>query len=150
MLFSRRIGKIMQTIIGKEFPKKVIPLIESSKKSIKIIVFDWRWYFNDPANPVQLFNQSLIRARRRGVNILVLTNNDAIAKILQSEDIAAKQIVSKKTLHVKMMLIDDDIVVLGSHNYTQHAFTKNFEASVLFQDAEAFQNLNTFFQNLYG
>ncbi len=56
----------METIIGKEFPQKVIPLIEQAKTSIDIVVFDWRWYPQDPGASVQLFNQAIVRAVRRG------------------------------------------------------------------------------------
>jgi len=43
---------MFEYISGREYPVKVIPLIEQSVKSIKIIVFDWRWY---PQMPGQLF-----------------------------------------------------------------------------------------------
>jgi hypothetical protein len=31
---------MIESIVGSQFPKKVIPLIDSAKKSIDIVVFD--------------------------------------------------------------------------------------------------------------
>ncbi len=132
----------MEAVIGKQYPDKVIPLIEASKSSIKIIVFDWRWYPNDPANPVQLFNQALIRAMRRGVEIKAIANIPEVIKILNDNGAKAKKIETQKLVHPKLILIDDETMVLGSHNFTQSAFTMNFEASVIINGRE---NLTDFF-----
>lgn len=146
-------GKIlidMETIIGKQFPTKVIPLIDSSKKNIKIIVFDWRWYVNDLSNPVQLFNQAIVRAVRRGVKIQAIVNNDEIVKILNSCGISAKRLTAQRLLHCKLMIIDDIIIVIGSHNYTQSAFTMNFELSVVLEIKADNLSFNNFFANLFN
>jgi len=137
----------MESIIGKEFPKKVIPLIDSCKKSLKIIVFDWRWYPNDPSNPVQLFNQAIIRASRRGVAVEVITNFADVVNLLNSEGCKAIKPITKNLIHAKMMIIDGELLILGSHNYTQSAFTMNYEVSVLFDDKPTIDNFLTFFNS---
>lgn len=139
----------MEAIIGNAFPKKVIPLIDSAKSSIKIVVFDWRWYPNDPANPVQLFNQSLIRAVRRGVKVDVVTNMEDVIKVLKEQGCGAKKAFSKNLMHAKMIIFDDKDLVLGSHNFTQSAFTANHEVSVYLEGAENIQDFLTFFNSLY-
>ena len=69
----------MDTIIGKEFPDKVIPLIDNAKYTIDIVVFDWRWYPQDPGASVQLFNQSIVRSVRRGVKVRAIANRNQIS-----------------------------------------------------------------------
>ena len=140
----------IESIIGKEFPEKVIPLINDAKHSIKIIVFDWRWYPQDPGNPVQLFNQAIIRASRRGVEIKVLTNIDEVVRILKSQGIKAQKLISKKLLHAKTMILDGEILVIGSHNYTSSAFQMNHEISAIVRGAEDLQSFINFFNHLYG
>jgi len=137
----------MESIIGKEFPAKVIPLIDACKKSLKIIVFDWRWYPNDPANPVQLFNQAIIRASRRGVCVEVVTNFADVVNLLNREGCKAVKPITKNLIHAKMMIIDGELLILGSHNYTQSAFTMNYEVSVLFNDKPTIDNFLTFFNS---
>ncbi len=139
----------MQAIIGKQFPKVLIPLIDNAKSSIKIVVFDWRWYPSDSANPVQLFNQSLVRASRRGVHIYAIANSSEVIAILNSVGVQAKKLVTKSLVHAKMIIIDDRIVVVGSHNYTQYAFTMNHEISALYDDENSAKGFLEFFNSLY-
>lgn len=139
----------MQAIIGSEFPKIVIPLIENAKHSIKICVFDWRWYPNDAGNPVQLFNQAIVRAVHRGVKVFAITNFDGIVKTLNSVGADAKQITSKNIVHAKIMIIDGQYVVCGSHNYTQNAFTMNHEVSMVSDDINFSDPFIKFFASLW-
>jgi len=139
----------METIIGKEFPTKVIPLINNAKKTIDIIVFDWRWYINDPSNPVQLFNQSIVRAVNRGIKVRAIVNTNAILPILKSVGINVKKLLGKNVVHCKIIIIDDTILITGSHNYTQYAFTMNYEASIICQGPDEIERFKQFFNNLF-
>ena len=139
----------MKTIIGKKYPLLVIPLIEQAKKSIKIVVYDWRWYENDPGNPCQLFNASIVRACRRNVKVQACVNSQAIAVPLQKNSIETKIPVSKNLMHSKFLIIDDKILVMGSHNFSQMAFTTNLETSVIIEDALEINDFILLFQNLW-
>jgi len=140
---------MIETIIGKEFPKKVVPLIEAARRSIEIIVFDWRWYPQDPGASVQLFNQAIVRAVRRGVKVRAIVNNDQILEVLNSVGCDARRLKVKELVHCKFMILDDSLVVVGSHNYTQSAFQMNLEASVIFKDENAAGVLKKFFDGLF-
>lgn len=140
----------MESIIGKQYPKIVIPKIDSAKSTIKIVVFDWRWYPDDPGNIVSLFNQAIVRAVRRGVMVSCIVNNEEIVNILNQVGCNAKRLVTKNLVHAKLMIIDDQIVIVGSHNYSQSAFTTNFEVSTLHDDVETAKSFLDFFNNLYN
>jgi phosphatidylserine/phosphatidylglycerophosphate/cardiolipin synthase-like enzyme len=139
---------MIESICGSEFPKKVIPLIDRAQKNLRIVVFDWRWYPNEPANPVSLFNQSIIRAHRRGVEVQVIANTDDALKILRDLGIVAKRPATPKMIHAKMMIIDDDIVIIGSHNYTYNAFTMNHEISAIIRQGTNDAGFINFYNNL--
>ena len=136
-------------IIGKEFPKKVIPLIQNAKKSIDIIVFDWRWYPNQIGQTIQQFNHEIIKASRKNCKIRVVVNSNQIIKELQLHDIKTKIHCYKGLLHTKLMIIDRELAILGSHNYTMNAFTINYEISIIVQDIMTLQRLQTYFENLW-
>jgi phosphatidylserine/phosphatidylglycerophosphate/cardiolipin synthase-like enzyme len=139
-----------EAIIGKQYPEKVIPLIDEAKKSLKIVVFDWRWYPNEPANPVQLFNQAIIRAKRRGVEVKAITNISEVISILKREGCEAKKPATVKLIHAKMMIIDDNIIIIGSHNYTQSAFTMNHEISTIITNETEMTDYIDFFNKLFN
>lgn len=140
----------MEAIIGKDFPKKVIPLIENAKQSIKIVVFDWRWYPDSPANPVSLFNQAIIRAIRRNVKVEVVTNIKEVVIKLNAEGAVAKSPLTPRLIHAKIMIIDDEVLIIGSHNYTQSAFTMNHEVSTIIKGREFLDDYIKFFNNLFN
>lgn len=140
----------MEFLIGEQFPDKVIPLINEAKKSIKIIVFEWIWYPNNNTKSIQLFNQSIVRAKNRGVNIEVVANSMPIIKVLNELNIKARKLSTRKLIHSKVMIIDEKDVVIGSHNYTQNAFTSNFEVSVYMKEVENIKTLLTHFNYLYN
>ena len=136
-------------IVGKDFPQKVIPLIDAAKKTIATIVYDWRWYSDDPGNAVQLFNQAIIRSVRRGVKVRAIANNDFIISTLNQNGIDAKKLNVQGLVHAKLMIIDDNVVILGSHNYTHNAFILNKEISVVLTDCENIDDFKNFFQALW-
>jgi len=139
-----------EIIVGREFPAKVIPLINQAKTSIDIVVFDWRWYPQDPGAQVQLFNQSIVRAVRRGVKVRAIVNNNEILSVLKSVGCQAKKLLTQRLVHCKIMIIDSEIAVTGSHNYTQSAFQMNLELSTILRGREGIKRIIEFFNNLYG
>lgn len=140
----------MQTIIGKNYPKQVIPLIDKAVNSIKIVVFDWRWYENDPANPCQLFNASIVRAQKRGVNVQACVNSNSIASPLIQNGIDARIPISKNLIHTKFIIIDDQILIMGSHNFSQSAFTTNFETSMIIDEPLQVNDFVLFFHSIWS
>lgn len=137
-------------IISKDFPKVVIPLIDSAKHNIDIIVYDWRFYKNDPASPVSLFNQAIARACRRGVRVRCLVQNDGVVDRLKELGCDARRLNTKKILHTKLIILDRLGIIIGSHNYTQHAFSSNHEASIFIKMADEKNGLTEYFNNLFG
>lgn len=140
----------IKTIIGKQFPREVIPLIDNAKQSISVVVFDWRWYPQDTSSPVQLFNQAIVRAVRRGVEIRAISNNDEIVRTLNAVGVRAVRLRIKNLVHAKLMVIDSRLVITGSHNYTTHAFTENIELSILADCENLAKEAELFFNQIYN
>lgn len=140
---------ITQTIIGKEFPEKVIPLIKQARDIINIVVYSWWWYPDQIGSGIQKFNNALVDAAKKGVNIKVLTNEHPTIAILKKNGIKARKLESERKLHAKLMIIDNKTAIVGSHNYTMGAFTTNYEISIITQDEEVVNRLKQFFNNLW-
>lgn len=137
-------------IISKQFSPVVSRLIDDASDSIDIIVYDWRFYKHDPASAVSLFNASLVRALARGVKIRALVNSPVIERVLTDLGFYAKCLPNDRILHSKLMILDGKKIVIGSHNYSQHAFTSNHEASVFFTLSDISNEFTKYFNNLYG
>lgn len=139
-----------QPIIGKTFPDVVIPIIKQAKKSIDIVVFDWRWYPDQIGSTIQRFNNAIIDSAKRTIRVRVLTNSRQTQKLLSAFKIKTKKLQSKKLLHTKLMLVDSKLAIIGSHNYTMNAFTINFEVSIILVDPSTIKRLNEYFLNLWS
>jgi len=138
-----------ETIIGSEYPVKVGKLIDTAKSKIDILMFDWRWYKNDISHPLQIFNQKLVRAVRRGVKIRVITNFAELVDTLNTLGFDAQVWPNKNMLHSKLLIIDGEIVVSGSHNLTGNAFTANLETSVIFHEPALAKSFSEYFENIW-
>lgn len=139
----------MEVYIGRDYPAKVIPLIDSAKKNIDIVVYDWRWYADQVGHPVQQFNIALVRAVQRGVQVRAVLNAHINIEILNKVGIKARQTKDKRVVHTKMIIIDSSILVIGSHNFTRNAFTSNIETSISLEIPKEVTRLQEFFENLY-
>src|SRR5690606_5543501 len=140
----------MIPIIGSEYPKKVIPLLDDAKKNIDIVVYDWRWYANQPAHAVQQFNNAIVRAVNRGVIVRAVLNNKEILQTLVKVGVKARRLRDRRCVHTKLIIIDDSLIITGSHNFTRNAFGSNIETSIAVLIPDGDIRLKTFFENLYN
>src|SRR5690606_19566829 len=93
----------------------------------------------EPAGAVDVLVQDLVAAARRGVKVRVVldhtesmedADNAQTAAYLRSRGIEVFQEDPETQTHAKMLVIDDDKVVLGSTNWTRPAVEQGNEASV--------------------
>lgn len=138
----------MEIIIGKNYPKIVIPKIDQAISEINIAVFDWRWYENSPASPVQLFNAAIIRAVNRGVKVTACVNFPYSVEILRSVGVDVSEYNHRGNMHSKIILIDNKNLILGSHNFSQNAFTSNVEVSMYIENFDEVDKIKNLIENI--
>jgi phosphatidylserine/phosphatidylglycerophosphate/cardiolipin synthase-like enzyme len=69
--------------------------------------------------------------------------NEIAESFLQAKRVPVKKYQgSKKSTHSKYVILDDDLIVLGSHNWTQNAFSKSEEDSVAIYSKNLNNELN--------
>lgn len=139
---------MQKIIIGREYSQVIINLVKNAKQSIKILVYDWRWYKNDIGSSIQQFNNEIIMANRRGVSIFALVNSDFISFPLKNAGINVRKLNTKRIMHIKMIIFDEKYLLIGSHNLTKNAFDLNHEMSILVDDKESIIRCVSFFESL--
>jgi len=139
----------IQPIINKEIAEKAIPLIENAKKTIEVIVYEWRWYPGEIGTNIQQFNNAIINAAKKNVSIRVITQPDSTRKILKENGVQVKEFQSRKKIHTKLMIIDSQIIIIGSHNYTKNAFNLNEEVSLITNEPEMVKRSKQYFENIW-
>lgn len=137
-------------IIGDRFVKTVCPLIKDSKKIIDIIVFYWTLSLNDLNDPVTIIIKELQEALGRGVVVRILVNNYKIGDKLSACGFRVRHCYTSKLMHPKVMILDKQTAIVGSHNYTMSGMSLNMEVSVIVKMKSVENDLCTFFNNLWG
>ena len=133
-----------------EYIDHVIPAIQNAGHSIKICTYDWIWYPENPEHNIQQLNMNLVAAVARNVKVQALVQDRSIVSLLKSHGIAAKLLTNAPTLHAKIMIIDNEIAIFGSHNLTHRAMSHNIELSAMTDVPGIVTQLDTIFNNLYG
>ena len=94
----------------------------------------------------------LIEASKNGVKITVLLdkskveNNDTIYSMLKEANINVIFDDKVEKMHLKAMLIDDKLAVLGSMNFTRKSFEENYDFVYFNKDKKIIQKLKKFKQ----
>lgn len=146
----RDIIQSTKLIVDGEYASVATKAIKNAKKSIKICAYDWRWYENQPENAIQQLNTAICQAIYRGVDVKAIVNNESNYRMLQGFGVNVKYVGNDKILHVKAILIHDDVLLLGSHNLTKRANTQNYEVSVVIHDMEPILQFNKYFDTMWS
>lgn len=139
---------MLNVIIGREYPDRVINEVKQAKQSVKILMFAWRWYHGEIGTRIQKFNHEIIKAKNRGVDVFALTNFDYVCGKFKSQNIKIAKPRLKNLLHAKIIIIDGKLLFLGSHNLTKNAFEINHEISIMTDEQSAVARCSQFFDNI--
>ncbi|MBA3065843.1 hypothetical protein FP828_05085, partial [bacterium] len=145
-------------LFNKEYDAEITSLIQEAKESIFIVMYCIQPGENK-YHPVHKVLQELFEARRRGVEIEVILEIDDKGGYLNEQNVKAKEILEKEGIkvhfdsggtvtHVKLIIIDDYITVVGSHNWTYTAFALNNEASVVIEGSEVATEFYRYFRTI--
>lgn len=146
-------------IVDRNYFEIVVPEIGKAKERIDIAMFQFKFYENEK-NKVRLLQEALIAAAARGVRVRVLLDqsnwnsgikkdNDPTFDYLKANGIQVKFDSPKKTLHSKLLIIDDTVIV-GSTNLGFHALERNSEVSVLIRNKETADYYRAYFEDLWN
>ena len=112
----------------------LIKHIDASKKTIKVMAYGFT------AMPL---SDALVKAHRRGVKVQLLqdekssgNNVDAVNQLIAA-GIEVRSDGKHAIQHNKVMLLDDDIVITGSYNFTKSAEVRNAENIIILKSAYA-------------
>jgi phosphatidylserine/phosphatidylglycerophosphate/cardiolipin synthase-like enzyme len=151
----------IEAVIGNQYPTIVVPIITAAQQTIDIIMYEWKWYTHESAGGMEKLNLAIVDACRRGVQVRVLMNiesmghaitkiNGRTATFLQQRGAVVKFGQVGVATHAKMIILDKRICVLGSHNYSKGAFTRNQEVSVLIEGGEGIRQFIDYHETLWA
>ena len=153
--------KIMEFLIGSSFSQKVIELLNNAKGSVDVMMYHWPPPRSSAKPKAFAVAEALAAARSRGVKFRVVLNlglpsdplrevNQKTANWLRSHGASVKFWRASQTMHIKLILVDRTFLILGSHNLSENAMSKNIEISVLAVGSGEIRKVQDYFNLLWG
>jgi phosphatidylserine/phosphatidylglycerophosphate/cardiolipin synthase-like enzyme len=134
-------------------------MIQEAKHSVQVIMFEMGYYDEHPNTPSNVLIKELIRTKKRGVKVEVILElregedrtskrNHHTGKILSEGGVEVIYDSLSKTTHAKLMVVDGQLALLGSTNWTYYALTNNNETSVLVRSKEVAKAFTNYFNRV--
>jgi phosphatidylserine/phosphatidylglycerophosphate/cardiolipin synthase-like enzyme len=149
----------VQLVTDVQYFEVAKKLIQEAKHSIQVMMFEMGYYDQYPNTPSNLLIKELMNATRGGVKVEVILEvkegedrttkrNRHTGKVLSESGVEVIYDPLSKTTHAKLMVVDGQLSLLGSTNWTYYALTSNNEASVLIRSKELARAIIDYFNRV--
>jgi phosphatidylserine/phosphatidylglycerophosphate/cardiolipin synthase-like enzyme len=149
----------VQLVLNAQYFPVAKKMIQEAKHSIQVMMFEMGYYDEHPNTPSNHLIKELISAKKRGVKVEVILEvkegedrtterNRYTGKILSEGGVEVIYDSLSKTTHAKFMVVDGQLTLLGSTNWTYYALTTNNETSVLIRSKEVAKGLTDYFNRV--
>jgi phosphatidylserine/phosphatidylglycerophosphate/cardiolipin synthase-like enzyme len=144
---------------NQHYPEVLLREIRGARKDILFSFYLFK-ISESPQNKPRRIAEELINAKNRGVNVtVILEKSNKQGDFLDFENRKTAALLSPKgikvlfdspetTTHVKVAVIDNRYVFLGSHNLTQSAMQHNNELSVRIDSKELAREIQGYLNRL--
>jgi phosphatidylserine/phosphatidylglycerophosphate/cardiolipin synthase-like enzyme len=156
---AREVQAKTRLLPNAEFVDVLLDKVEGARSSIVMTYFLFKTTDKRGNLPARIVN-ALLDARRRGVAVMVVLeqsdqerdslnhDNRQTARQLRRGGITVLFDDPRRTTHVKATVIDDRYVIIGSHNITHSALSRNNELSVLMDSPELAREATSYLKAL--
>ncbi|MFC2153876.1 phospholipase D-like domain-containing protein [Candidatus Altiarchaeota archaeon] len=128
-------------------------LIQDSKTSIHLAMFELKYYPRFPISPSNKLVKEIIQAHQRGVEVKIVMDqyvkDNSAFDLIAENNISIKYDSENQTLHAKLIIVDGEKVMVGSTNPTYYGLEKNRETNVYIRNEEIAQQYEQWFQELW-
>ncbi|HAV92284.1 TPA: hypothetical protein DCW38_03790 [candidate division WOR-3 bacterium] len=147
-------------VCNRDYYSAASGIFKDSKKTIKGIMYDMKYYSDDLENEVMKLIDELVVAAARGVDVKIVLeqsdwNDDVSADnyetgaYLESYGIDLRYDPLTITTHCKTFIIDTNQVLVGSTNWSYSAVSSNNEANVLLEGRKIALDFTEYFETLW-
>ena len=146
---------------GQTFIISLIEAVAKVKYSLDIIQYQWNFYPGKPESEMQRLNRTVLAQAQAGKKIRVLLNKEGRGQHLMAINMKAAEFLRQSGIivkfgktfpitHAKLWIIDDDAVILGSHNLSSRSVMVNNEVSALIKSRPVAVEFKRYFNVLWG
>jgi len=161
MLMVEDAQSLVTPLPGQAFIQVLIKMIGQTKYSLEVMQYQWNFYSGKPNSLIQKLNRTVMAQAEAGKKVRVLLNKEGRGTHLMAINMKAQRYLGEAGIkvkmgrsfpinHAKLWIIDDDAVILGSHNLSSRSVTVNNEASVLIKSRAVAVEFKRYFNLLWN
>lgn len=159
-------------LTNRDYYPVVHKLFQEAESSIEVMMFSARYYEEKPRfagdiehvpgthwSNTNVLLDDLVEARERGVDVKMILDssswnesntelNEKFGQLLIEGGVAVYMDDPEVTTHTKLIVVDEDLTVVGSTNWSYYALDTNNETSVLIQSQEINKSYREFFSQI--
>lgn len=147
-------------IIDNQFVAAAWSLIMSATSTINLSFYKAELPVPLKKKKLNIIYQALFFKRKEGVSVRVLLNkeqplkgvsryNTVVASFLKENNIPCKFLAASRCCHAKLIIVDKFRFYVGSHNLSNNAVSRNFEAGIIIDNGLLGLELNSRFDYLW-
>lgn len=148
-------------VLDNEFISQAEALINQAKREICISSFKLEYSEKPRGRRLKALFDAIIEKMKQGVKVKVLFNwhddkrsvprtNESASRVLKNRGADVRFLKSNRCCHAKLLMIDKEKALLGSHNLSIRSCENNFEMSYLIPDPETVAQLGVVFERSFG
>lgn len=147
----------LKTLTDGEYFTELKSLLARANSSVYVVMYVIKYDPNQPGDPVNQLLKALTELKKRGVDVRVVVDDETYKSYPQTINYLKNNGVPVRldeslatTTHAKLIIIDNETVIIGSHNWTESALTRNHETSIMIQDKETATKLTNYFMRIWN
>jgi cardiolipin synthase len=150
-----------EVLIDRRYMQRVPRLIEGAQACVRVAMFQLQVKGKSARRTSRELAVKLAAKGLEGKEVRVLLNvapgkarvaaiNRDAAKWLKERKVQVRHFGPRRICHAKIVIVDEDVAIIGSHNWGVGSFTGNFEVSVVVRDAGQVRKLAEHFDALWA
>lgn len=147
-------------VVDNQYLSQALALIELAKKEICISSFKLEINEKPRGRALKKFFDLLTAKMRAGVKVKILFNwhedrrsvpktNYYASTFLKNQGADVRYLQNNRCCHAKLLIVDREKVLLGSHNLSIRSCENNFELSYLIPDPETVAQVGAVFEHSF-
>lgn len=149
-----------EVLIDRRYLQRVPALIETAERCVRVAMFQMMVKGKAARGTSRNLGIKLAAKALEGKDVRVLINvcpggsrvaaiNRDAAAWLAERKVRVRCLGASRVCHAKLVIVDSTLAVIGSHNWSVSALSRNFEVSVVIREPAEVQRLAAYFDELW-
>ena len=131
--------------------------LDQANRSVYVVMYVVKYDASQYNDPVNVILRKLVDLHKRGVDVKVVVDDEtknsypATINYLVGNGVPVRLDESQgRTTHCKVVVIDDQYVFIGSHNWTESALKYNHETTLLVNSSELASQVEKYIESIWS